>query len=78
VLDSLARFPGEILDVDARLLLVQAWGSALRGREHDMRRAIALARELGGLEQGPLPDGFASIPATAGASAISPSSRSSG
>ena len=41
VLDWLARFPGEVVDGDARLLLVQAWASALRGREHDMRRAIA-------------------------------------
>jgi LuxR family maltose regulon positive regulatory protein len=61
VLDWLARFPGEVLDTDARLLLVQAWGSALRGREHDMRRAIGLAVEVGELEQGPLPDGFASL-----------------
>jgi LuxR family maltose regulon positive regulatory protein len=61
VLDWLARFPGEVVDGDARLLLVQAWASALRGREHDMRRAIALARERGDLEDGPLPDGFASL-----------------
>ena len=61
VLDWLARFPGEVVDADARLLLVQAWASALRGREHDMRRAIGLATERGDLEDGPLPDGFASL-----------------
>jgi LuxR family maltose regulon positive regulatory protein len=60
VLDWLGRFPEAILDGDARLLLVQAWASALRGHEHDMRRALARVRELGGLEDGPLPDGFAS------------------
>jgi LuxR family maltose regulon positive regulatory protein len=61
VLDWLARFPGEAVDADGRLLLVQAWASALRGREHDMRRAIGLARERANLEDGPLPDGFSSL-----------------
>ena len=61
VLDWLARFPGEAVDADGRLLLVQAWASALRGREHDMRRAIGLARERADLEDGPLPDGFSSL-----------------
>ena len=40
---------------------MQAWVSALRGREADMRAAVARARELGGLDAGPLPDGFASL-----------------
>ena len=61
VLDWLARFPGAVVDADGRLLLVQAWASALRGREHDMRRAIGLARERADLEAGPLPDGFSSL-----------------
>ena len=61
VLDWLVRFPDELLGADARLLLVQAWASALRGREQDMRRALARVRELGGLEAGPLTDGFASL-----------------
>ncbi len=61
VLDWLVRFPDAVLDADARLLLVRAWVSALRGSEHDMRRALARVRELGGLEKGPLPDGFASL-----------------
>ena len=37
VLDWLARFPARVLDADPRLLLVQAWVSALRGREDEMR-----------------------------------------
>jgi ATP/maltotriose-dependent transcriptional regulator MalT len=61
VLDWLTRFPGEVVDADGQLLLVQAWASALRGREHDMRRAIGLARERADLEAGPLPDGFSSL-----------------
>jgi LuxR family maltose regulon positive regulatory protein len=61
VLDWLVRFPDEILDADARLLLVKAWVSALSGREDDMRSAVAGVRELGRLEDGPLPDGFASL-----------------
>jgi LuxR family maltose regulon positive regulatory protein len=61
VLDWLARFPGEVVDAHGELLLVQAWVSALRGREHDMRRAIGLARERADLEAGPLPDGFSSL-----------------
>jgi LuxR family transcriptional regulator, maltose regulon positive regulatory protein len=40
---------------------VQAWVAALRGREADMRRAVARVQELGGLDAGPLPDGFASL-----------------
>jgi LuxR family maltose regulon positive regulatory protein len=61
VLDWLARFPGEVVDAHGTLLLVQAWVSALRGREQDMRRAIGLARERADLEAGPLPDGFSSL-----------------
>ena len=61
VLEWLGRYPDELLRDDARLLVVQAWVLALRGREADMRAAVARARELGGLDAGPLPDGFASL-----------------
>jgi LuxR family maltose regulon positive regulatory protein len=61
VLDWLTRFPADLVDADPRLLLVKAWVSALRGREDDMRGAVARVRELGGLDDGPLPDGFASL-----------------
>ena len=61
VLDWLARFPPEVLDDDARLLVVQAWVLALLGRQADMERAVAHARALGGLDDGPLPDGMASL-----------------
>jgi LuxR family maltose regulon positive regulatory protein len=61
VADWLARFPATVVDADARLLLVRAWVSALRGREGEMRAAVATARGLGGLDDGPLPDGFASL-----------------
>ena len=61
VLDWLLRFPEATLDGDARLLLVLAWISALRGSEDDMRGALARLDRLGELEAGPLPDGFASL-----------------
>ena len=61
VADWLARFPRDLLDDDQRLLLVEAWTAALRGREDDMRTAAERARALGGLDDGPLPDGFASL-----------------
>ena len=62
VLDWLLRFPEETLDADARLLLVKAWVSALRGREDDMRGALArAAARSAGWSEGPLPDGFASL-----------------
>jgi LuxR family maltose regulon positive regulatory protein len=48
-------------DGDQRLLLAKAWVSALRGREADMRVAATRARALGGLDDGPLPDGFVSV-----------------
>ena len=62
VLDWLLRFPEAILDGDARLLLVQAWVSALRGSEDDMRaraRRGCAARRAG--RRARCPDGFASL-----------------
>jgi LuxR family maltose regulon positive regulatory protein len=59
--DWLQRIPAEVLAGDRRLLLVRAWIAALRGSEADMRAALARVRELGGLDDGPLPDGFASL-----------------
>ena len=39
VLDWLGRMPDAVVDADPRLLLVEAWVSALRGREDAMRAA---------------------------------------
>ena len=61
VLDWLHHFPEAVLGADRRLLLVKAWVSALHGDEGDMREALARVRELGELDEGPLPDGFASL-----------------
>jgi LuxR family maltose regulon positive regulatory protein len=61
VLEWLGRSPDRFHAADARLLLVRAWISALRGQEDDMRRAVDGVRALGGLEAGPLADGFASL-----------------
>ena len=46
---------------DRRLLLVSAWIAALRGDEAGMRDALARFHALGGEDDGPLPDGFASL-----------------
>ena len=59
--DWLTRLPEPVLASDRRLLLVRAWVSALRGREDEMRAAVARVRALGGLDEGPLPDGFVSL-----------------
>jgi LuxR family maltose regulon positive regulatory protein len=56
--DWLAHVPD---NGDQRLLLTKAWVSALRGSEADMRAAATRARALGGLDDGPLPDGFVSV-----------------
>ena len=61
MLDWLRRFPAAVVDADPRLLLVKAWVSALRGREDDDARRRRAVRALGGLDDGPLPDGFASL-----------------
>ena len=61
VLDWLTQFPKAVLDGDRRLLLVKAWVVALRGREDEMRGVVAQVRALGGLDDGPLPDGIASL-----------------
>ena len=54
MLDWLARFPDEVLDADARLLLVQAWVvGAARARGTTCARAVARVRALGGLDDGP-------------------------
>jgi LuxR family maltose regulon positive regulatory protein len=61
VLDWLTRLPPDVLDGSRRLLLVKAWVVALRGREQEMRAVVARLRALGGLDDGPLPDGTASV-----------------
>ena len=61
VSEWLPRIPEAVLDADPQLLLAKAWISALRGREDEMRAAVAKVRALGGLDAGPLPDGFASL-----------------
>ena len=67
VLDWLGRIPAAVVDADPRLLLVEAWVSALRGREDAMRAAAAKVRALGGLDAGPLPDGLAAPKSSLGA-----------
>ena len=63
VLAWLQRLPGEILDGNAQLLLIQAWVLSLSARREEAALAIAAAErlgDLGDLGAGPLPDGFSS------------------
>jgi LuxR family transcriptional regulator, maltose regulon positive regulatory protein len=65
VLDWLVRFPDDVLAGDARLSLVHAWISALRGDHDDQRRALTRVAAHGSGDDGPLPDGFASVASSA-------------
>jgi LuxR family transcriptional regulator, maltose regulon positive regulatory protein len=60
VLAWLQRFPDATLRADIRLLLVEAWVLSMSGRREDAVQTIAEIEHLGGLDDGPLPDGFSS------------------
>ena len=64
VLTWLRRFPDEVLHGDVRLLLVKAWVLSLSALREEAAQAIAAAEQLGGVTEGPLPDGFSSIEAS--------------
>ena len=61
VLDWVRAFPDEALERDRRVLAVKAWVCALQGQTEAMWRAVDRLRALGGLAEGPLPDGLASL-----------------
>jgi LuxR family maltose regulon positive regulatory protein len=61
VLDWLRAFPDDALERDRRVLGVKAWVSAMQGQTEEQRRAVERLRALGGLDEGPLPDGMASL-----------------
>lgn len=62
VLEWVRAFPDAELERDRRVLAVKAWVCALQGRPQDMWRAVDRLRALGGrLDEGPLPDGLASL-----------------
>lgn len=63
VLAWLERFPAELKASNAELLLAEAWVLSLCARREAAVEAIAGVERLGGLEQGPLPDGFSSLEA---------------
>jgi ATP/maltotriose-dependent transcriptional regulator MalT len=69
----LARFPDAVLGRDQRLLLVKAWLLGVSGRRAEAVEAIAAVERLGGLDEGPLPDGFSSVEASLSlATAVAP------
>jgi LuxR family maltose regulon positive regulatory protein len=61
VLDWLRAFPDAALERDRRVLGVKAWVSAMQGQTEEQLRAVSRLRALGGLDEGPLPDGMASL-----------------
>jgi LuxR family maltose regulon positive regulatory protein len=60
----LERFPRDLLRDDLQLLLVEAWLLSLCGKRVAAVDAIAAVERSGGLEAGPLPDGFSSLEAS--------------
>ena len=57
----LDRFPAPVLEVDARLLLVQAWVLSLCAERWAAAGPLALLERSGQLNEGPLADGFVSV-----------------
>ena len=64
VLAWLERFPAEMLSGNVRLLLAEAWVLSFAMRWQEAARTIAAVERLGGLGEGPLPDGFSSVEAS--------------
>jgi LuxR family transcriptional regulator, maltose regulon positive regulatory protein len=64
VLAWIRRFPEEMLNGDARLLLVQAWMLSLSAKRQEAGQAIAAAERLAEAGGGTLPDGFSSAEAS--------------
>jgi LuxR family transcriptional regulator, maltose regulon positive regulatory protein len=64
VLAWLDRLPADVLADDAHLLAVKAWVLSMNARRDEAIKARDAAEQLGGLDRGPLPDGFTSIAAS--------------
>jgi LuxR family maltose regulon positive regulatory protein len=64
VLTWLQQIPRQLLLEDSNLLLVEAWIQSMSGNRAEAAAAIVAVEERGGLEAGPLPDGFRSLQAS--------------
>ena len=64
VLAWLERLPDELVRDDSRLQLVTAWIHALCGNHQASMEAAAAVERIGGLDAGPLADGFSSLEAS--------------
>jgi LuxR family maltose regulon positive regulatory protein len=64
VLNWLGRFPHDVVQQDARLLMVQAWVQSMCADRDAAAASIAALEGRGGLDDGPLPDGFDSLEAS--------------
>jgi LuxR family maltose regulon positive regulatory protein len=63
VLAWLQRFPRQLVLGDSRLSLIEAWMQSMSGDRAKAASAVAAVEQRGGLEQGPLADGFSSLEA---------------
>jgi LuxR family maltose regulon positive regulatory protein len=64
VLAWLVRFPPEVVQADAQLLLVQAWILSIEGWQEGAADAIDALERLAPCQTSPLPDGFSSVEAS--------------
>ena len=64
VLAWLRRFPDSTRRANVRLLLVEAWVLSMSARRDEATQLLAEIEHLGGLDDGPLPDGLSSAEAS--------------
>jgi ATP/maltotriose-dependent transcriptional regulator MalT len=61
VLVWLRRIPADVGTHDAGFQVARAWVLALAGRREESQQVLVAVQQMGGLDRGPLPDGFASV-----------------
>jgi LuxR family transcriptional regulator, maltose regulon positive regulatory protein len=61
MLEMFDRLPAAAIRGDQRLLLAHSWTLTAAGRPAEAREAADAVEEMGGLQTGPLDDGFASV-----------------
>ena len=64
VLAWLERFPPELLESSAVLLVAKAWVLSMSAMREEAMEAMAAIERLDGLDEGPLPDGASSVEAS--------------
>src|SRR5262249_45290685 len=64
VLGWIERIPAGVVREDRRLILAKAWVLSMCAQREEAADAIASVERLGGLDAGPLPDGFSCVEAS--------------